>query len=87
MDINRQVLRDAVQQGVLSDAQADRLWAFVGTHAAATPGFHITHTLYHLGGLGAAYLGIQWQLREESITCRLRRFLPGAMRELVENRA
>jgi hypothetical protein len=51
MEINRQVLRDAVQQGVLSEAQADQLWSFLGSRAAATPGFHITHTLYYLGGL------------------------------------
>ena len=51
MEINRQVLRDAVQQGVLSEAQADQLWSFLGSRAAATPSFHITHTLYYLGGL------------------------------------
>jgi len=87
VEISRQVLRDAVLQGVLPEAEADQLWAFVGSRAATTPSIHIANTLYHLGGPGAVYLGIQWQLREESITCRLRRFLPGAMREPVENRA
>ena len=87
MEINRQVLRDAVQQGVLSEAQADQLWSFLGSRAAATPSIHITHTLYYLGGPGAVYLGIQWQRHEESITRRLRSFLPGPIRELVENRA
>jgi hypothetical protein len=51
MEINRQVLRDAVQHGVLSETQADQFWAFVGARAAATPSFHVTHTLYYLGGL------------------------------------
>ena len=51
MEISRQVLGDAVQEGLLSAGQAEQLWAFAGARAAATPGFQVTHILYYLGGL------------------------------------
>jgi hypothetical protein len=38
-------------------------------------------------GLGVVGLGILWQKREEAIARRLRAFLPGPLRELIERRA
>ena len=37
-------------------------------------------------GLGIIYLGIRWQRHEQDISSRLRAFLPGPLRELVERR-
>ncbi|HTN66718.1 MAG TPA: DUF2157 domain-containing protein [Burkholderiaceae bacterium] len=51
MEINRALLQDATEQGVLSAAQAEQLWQFLGERSAATPGFRVTHILYYLGGL------------------------------------
>lgn len=51
MEINRALLQDAAAQGLLSEAQAEQLWQFLGDRSAATPGFRFTHILYYLGGL------------------------------------
>ena len=44
-------LRDAVQAGVLSAAQAERLWQFLQRREQHTPNFRAAHILYYLGGL------------------------------------
>ncbi len=51
MEINRALLRDAAAQGLLSEAQAERLWQFLGERSQAMPAFRATHILYYLGGL------------------------------------
>jgi hypothetical protein len=51
MEINRALLQDATDQGLLSEAQAERLWQFLGERSQATPAFRATHILYYLGGL------------------------------------
>ncbi|MCF8178911.1 MAG: hypothetical protein K9J74_10420 [Sulfuritalea sp.] len=51
MDLNRTNLKAAVNRGLLSDAQAEQLWAFLSERGANTPGFRFTHILYYLGGL------------------------------------
>jgi len=51
MKINRALLQDATERGVLSASQAEQLWQFLDERSAATPGFRFTHILYYLGGL------------------------------------
>lgn len=51
MELNRTLLRDATEQGLLSEQQAEGLWAFLTERTAQTPGFNGTHVLYYLGGL------------------------------------
>lgn len=51
MRINRNLLRDAVAQGVLSEEQAGKLWDFFTSRTAHAPSFRFTHILYYLGGL------------------------------------
>ena len=53
MHIGRNKLHQAVEEGILSREQADRLWDFLHALAADTPGFRFTHILYYLGGLMA----------------------------------
>ena len=53
MRLDRTGLIEAVREGVLDEAQAERLWTFLSRRQAATPGFHFTHILYYLGGLVA----------------------------------
>lgn len=54
MNINRQSLDDATRQGLLTSAQAEALWVFLGAREAErqhdTPGFKPAHVLYYLGG-------------------------------------
>jgi hypothetical protein len=38
-------------------------------------------------GLGIIYLGLFWQKHEKKITQKLRGFLPGSLRELLEERS
>lgn len=51
MEVNRRLLRQATEQGVLGEEQAERLWAFLSDHAKDQPTFRFTHILYYLGGL------------------------------------
>lgn len=51
MKLNRNDLKEAVEQELISEEQADALWSFFSEHARDTPGFHFTHILYYLGGL------------------------------------
>jgi hypothetical protein len=51
MKLNRNLLKDASDQGIISEPQAERLWNFLKQQGLDTPGFHITHVLYYLGGL------------------------------------
>lgn len=51
MEVNRGLLKQATDQGVLGEEQAERLWAFLTAHTKDQPRFHVTHILYYLGGL------------------------------------
>jgi len=51
MELNRGLLKDATENGVISEHQAERLWKFLSERGKDTPGFHFTHVLYYLGGL------------------------------------
>lgn len=51
MDVNRGHLRAASEQGLISDEQGERLWAFFAAQTQHKPAFRATHILYYLGGL------------------------------------
>ncbi len=51
MEVNRAVINEAVELGLLSDQQAELLWQFFAECAANSPTFRFTHILYYLGGL------------------------------------
>jgi len=51
MKINRNLLKQASQAGLVSEQQADDLWQFLKEHSKDTPSFQFTHILYYLGGL------------------------------------
>lgn len=58
MDLRRAQLDAAAERGLISSAQADALWAFLGERqgdapgaADAAPSFRASHILYYLGGM------------------------------------
>jgi hypothetical protein len=51
MKIDLEDLRAAARNGLPSDPQAERLWAFLAERQQDKPGFNFTHILYYLGGL------------------------------------
>lgn len=51
MQLNRHDLRDAVDDGVISDQVADSLWQFLSERGQDTPSFRAVHILYYLGGI------------------------------------
>jgi len=51
MELNRGLLKDATENGLISEHQAEGLWKFLSERGKDTPGFHFTHVLYYLGGL------------------------------------
>jgi hypothetical protein len=51
MQVNRALLREAVEKGLLDARQAEQLWDFLGERSQDTAGFQFTHILYYLGGL------------------------------------
>ena len=51
MKINRKVLGEAINAGILTQEQAERLWAFFARRSDTAPTFSLTHILYYLGGL------------------------------------
>ncbi len=51
MEINRDSLREATENGLLDEQQAEQLWRFLGERVKDTPSFRFTHVLYYLGGL------------------------------------
>jgi len=51
MEINRVLLKEATDNGLLSEQQAEQLWLFLGERGKDTPSFRFTHILYYLGGL------------------------------------
>jgi hypothetical protein len=51
MELNRSLLKDATEHGLISEVQAQQLWQFLSERGKDTPSFRITHVLYYLGGL------------------------------------
>jgi len=51
VQLDQSDLRQAVKQGMLSEQQAEGLWAFLVERHADAPRFSFTHILYYLGGL------------------------------------
>ena len=51
MELNRGLLNDATERGLLSEQQAEQLWQFLCERGKDTPSFRFTHILYYLGGL------------------------------------
>ena len=53
MELNRSLLKEATESGLLNEPQAEQLWKFLSERAKDTPSFRFTHVLYYLGGLVA----------------------------------
>jgi len=51
MQVNRKLLEQATDKGLVSKDQANELWAFFNEQTLDTPQFRLTHVLYYLGGL------------------------------------
>lgn len=51
MKLNRRLLKEATENGLLSEQQANALWQFLDERGKDSPGFRFTHILYYLGGL------------------------------------
>lgn len=51
MSITKKQLDNAVEKEIISQDQADRLFAFFQSQPATGPRFDFTHVLYYLGGL------------------------------------
>jgi hypothetical protein len=51
MELNRSTLNEAAKNGLISESQADQLWAFLIERGKDTPSFRFTHILYYLGGM------------------------------------
>lgn len=51
MELNRSLLKEATESGLIGEQQAERLWEFLNERNRDTPSFRTTHILYYLGGL------------------------------------
>ncbi len=51
MNVTRKTLEGAVAEDILSEKQADALYAYLSALPATGPSFNFTHVLYYLGGL------------------------------------
>jgi hypothetical protein len=51
MELNRGLLHEATERGLLSEQQTEQLWQFLCERGKDTPSFRFTHILYYLGGL------------------------------------
>ena len=66
MELNRPLLADAVERGILSEAQSQQLWDFLSSQSQATAHFRFTHILYYLGGMIAIgamslFMNLGWE--------------------------
>lgn len=66
MKITRKLLGDAVENKIISSAQADSLFVFLQSQSQGEARFTFTHVLYYLGGLIAIgamtlFMGIGWE--------------------------
>ena len=51
MEVTRGLLKNATDNGLITELQADHLWKFLTERGQDIPGFRFTHILYYLGGL------------------------------------
>jgi len=51
MELNRGLLKEASEKGLINEQQAEQLWKFLSERGKDTPSFRFTHILYYLGGL------------------------------------
>jgi hypothetical protein len=51
MELKRNLLKEAAENGLISQQQADQLWKFLSEREKDTPSFRFTHVLYYFGGL------------------------------------
>lgn len=51
MELKHSLLREATENGLISEQQAEDLWKFLSARGKDTPSFRTTHILYYLGGL------------------------------------
>lgn len=51
MELNRRLLKEATENRLISESQAELLWAFLSEKSRDTPSFRFSHILYYLGGL------------------------------------
>tara|TARA_R110001599_G_scaffold171353_1_gene362152 strand:+ start:144998 stop:146032 length:1035 start_codon:yes stop_codon:yes gene_type:complete len=51
MELNRSLLKEAVENELLSESQSEQLWGFLSERSKDTPSFRFTHILYYVGGL------------------------------------
>jgi len=51
MELNRVILKQATEQGLISEQQEQQLWTFFSQREIDTPSFRFTHVLYYLGGM------------------------------------
>jgi hypothetical protein len=51
MELNRGLLKDATENGLISEQQAQQLWEFLSERRKDSPSFRFTHILYYFGGL------------------------------------
>lgn len=50
MHLTHTILQQAVSRGIISEDQAQQVWALSTEQGLSTPGFRFTHILYYLGG-------------------------------------
>ena len=51
MELNRGLLKDATEQGLISESQSEQLWDFLEARSQNIPHFRASHILYYFGGL------------------------------------
>lgn len=66
MELSRTLLKQATEQGLLEEQQAERLWAFLAECSSDMPSFRFTHILYYLGGMVAIgamtlFMNLGWE--------------------------
>jgi len=66
MEINRKMLAEAANAGVLESGQDEALWSFLSEKTKDQPSFRVTHILYYLGGLIAIgamtlFMNLGWE--------------------------
>lgn len=66
MELNREILKEATNKGLVGEDQAEQLWRFLCEREKDTPSFRFTHILYYLGGLIAIgamtlFMNLGWE--------------------------
>lgn len=66
IQIDRNTLASATEQGIIDSGQAEQLWLFLKERSQQQPSFRTTHILYYLGGLIAIgamslFMNLGWE--------------------------